>query len=288
MIGQHVGRRREGLGHARGVLACTAVAMASWTLVACAAESAPRPRAARTPVVDSAVIPAGGACHGCREGHCRTCRPGGHHGHHAGCRDGKCHPYCPVRPQEFGFYGTQWRRWPGQGIVPVANVQAATPTRPPKSAVPNVDEESRGPRADELPALEPDTQTAAPEAAAATTPPPAPSALPAAPAPLPIEAPTTGQESAAEPAAAPSPPAKRPAADDNLFDESATGPVPRRFVASGPEKAAVERPARPAVRPTTLTYPASVERLPKSVAGDPLAVPRVSFDPAAEASRLGR
>jgi hypothetical protein len=111
--------------------------------------------------------------------------------------------------------------------------------------------------------------------------------VPAEPAPLPIEPPTTRQEPAAEPAATPSPPAKRPAADGNLFDESATGPVPRRFVASRPAKAAAERSARPAVRPTTLTYPASVERLPKSVAGDPLAVPRVPFDPAAEAARLG-
>jgi len=294
MIGQHGGRRCDGLGHGRGVLACTAVAMASCTLAAGAAESNARPRTDRTAMVDAAVVPAGGACRGCREGHCRTCRPGGHHGHQAGCRDGKCHPYCPVRPQEFGFYGTQWRRWPGQGIVPVANVQDATPTRPPKSAVPGADEESRGPRADDLPAPEPDSKSAAPESAAEPkppraepAPPDAPVRVPAEPAPLPIEPPTTRQEPAAEPAATPSPPAKRPAADGNLFDESATGPVPRRFVASRPAKAAAERSARPAVRPTTLTYPASVERLPKSVAGDPLAVPRVPFDPAAEAARLG-
>lgn len=293
MIGQHAGRRWDRLGHGRGMLACAAVAMASWTLAVGAAESAPRPRPARTAVVDSAVVPAGGACRGCREGHCRTCRPGGHH---AGCRDGKCHPYCPVRPQEFGFYGTQWRRWPGQGIVPAAHVQDATPARPPKSAVPGVDEESPRQRADELPAPEPDTKPAAPrEPAAEPTPPPTEPAPPAAPVPVPAEPaalpsdePATGQQPAAEPAAAPSPPATRPGADDNLFDESATGPVPRRFVASRPEKAAAERPARPTVRPTSLTYPVSVERLPKSVAGDPLAVPRVPFDPAAEAARLGR
>ena len=299
MIGQHGGRRCDGLRHGRGVLASTAVVMASWTLAAGAAESAPRPRTARTAVVDSAVVPAGGACRGCREGHCRTCRPGGHHGHHAGCRDGKCHAYCPVRPQEFGFYGTQWRRWPGQGIVPVANVQEATPTRPPKSAVPKVDEESRGPRADELPAPEADPKPPAlpesPAEAASPSAEPAPPAAPrrvpaepAEPAPLPIETPTTSQEAAAEPEPPSSPPSKRPATDDNLFDESAIGPVPRRFVASRPAKAAAERPARPNVRPTTLTYPVSVESLPKSVAGDPLAVPRVPFDPAAEAARLGR
>ena len=276
MIWQHGGRRCDGLGHGRGVLACTVVAMVSWTVVADAVESAPRPLAARTAVVDAAVVPAGGACRGCNAGHCRTCRPGGHHGHHAGCRDGKCHPYCPVRPQEFGFYGTQWRRWPGAGIVPVAALQDATPTRPPKSAVPKADEESFRQRADELPVPEADAEPPTPpESAAEAT-------------PLPLKQPTKIPETAPVPEPTPSPPVKRPAADDNLFDESATGPVPRRFVASRPAKAAAERPARPAVRPATLTYPASVERLPKSVAGDPLAVPRVPFDPAAEAARLGR
>mgnify|MGYP006267001311 CR=1 FL=1 len=289
MIGQHGGRRCDGLRHGRGFLACTAVAMASWTLAAAAAaESAPRPRTARTAVVDSAVVPAGGVCHGCREGHCRTCRPGGHH---AGCRDGKCHPSCPVRPQEFGFYGTQWRRWPGQGIVPAANEQDATPARPPKSAVPRAEEESPRQRADELPAPQPDTKAAAPREPAAEpamprADPVPPVPVPAEPAPLPIEAPAAEPAAPAPPPAAP--PAKQPAADDNLFDESATGPVPRRFVASRPAKAAAERPARPAVRPATLTYPASVESLPKSVPGDSLAVPRVPFDPAAEAARLGR
>ena len=276
MIRQHGGRRRDGLGRCLGVLACTAVATASGTVVADAVESAPRPLTARTAVVDAAVVPAGGACRGCNAGHCRTCRPGGHHGHHAGCRDGKCHPYCPVRPQEFGFYGTQWRRWPGAGTVPVAALQDATPTRPPKSAVPKADEESFRPRADALPVPEADAE------------PPTPSESAADPAPLPLEQPTKLPEAAPLPELTPSPPAKRPAADDNLFDESATGPVPRRFVASRPAKAAAERPARPNVRPMTLTYPASVERLPNSGAGDPLAVPRVPFDPAAEAARLGR
>ena len=90
------------------------------------------------------------------------------------------------------------------------------------------------------------------------------------------------------PAPAPEPPAKAPAADDNLFDESSTGPVPRRFVA-GRAAAAIAAPdARPAVRPTTLTYPDSVERLPASTTADPLRVPRVPFDPAAESARLRR
>ena len=299
MIEQHGMRRSNEGGRTWAALLCAGAAIVCWSQEA-AAEAAARPRSTRAAVVDPAVVPAGGACRGCREPHCRTCRPGGHHGHHAGCRDGKCHPYCPVRPQEFGFYGTQWRRWPGQGVVPVANLQDATPARPPKSAVPRADEESRGPRADELPAPTPDavpstprepaTEPASPPAE--STPPAEPIREPAAPAPLPIEEPAAGKASAAEPAAptppAAEPPAKQPAADDNLFDESATGPVPRRFVASRGAVAAAARPAGADVRAATLTYPVSVERLPKTVDGAPLAVPRVPFDPAAERARLGR
>lgn len=298
MMGQH-GRRLWNVGgRGRAVLLCAGIAGACWSHGAAAVESGPAPRPPRTAVVDPAVVPAGGVCRGCREPHCRACRPGGHHGHHTGCRDGKCHPYCPVRPQEFGFYGTQWRRWPGQGVVPVANVQDATPARPPKSAVPRADEESRGPRADELPAPEPDAAPATPRQPADELAPPAAEPAPPAepiresaePAPLPIEepaaGPATGEPTAPTPPAA-EPPAKQPAADDNLFDESATGPVPRRFVASRGATAAAQ-PVSAEVRPATLTYPVSVERLPKSVERDPLRVPRVPFDPAAEAAGVGR
>ena len=305
MIGQHGRRQRPHVGRGGAVILCSGAAFALWSLGAGAAEPSPRPPRTRPAMVDHAVVPAGGACRGCREAHCRTCRGGGHHGHHAGCRDGKCHPYCPVRPQEFGFYDTQWRRWPGQGVAPAAHVQEATPVRPPKSAVPRADEESRGPRADELPAPEPDATQATPrQRSDQPASPPAEPALPAAepalpaepirepaePAPLPIEEPAagkaTGEPTAPTPPAA-EPPAKQPAADDNLFDESATGPVPRRFVASRGATAAAKL-VSPEVRPATLTYPVSVERLPKSVERDPLRVPRVPFDPAAEAAGLGR
>lgn len=53
-----------------------------------------------------------------------------------------CMPSCPVRPGQYGYYGTQWRRWPGQGVVQASAVEAATPVAPPKSAVPNAEEES--------------------------------------------------------------------------------------------------------------------------------------------------
>lgn len=100
-----------------------------------AAPPAPvRPR----PVVDHDVVPAGGAaCMACRDAHCRI-----HGGHLAACRDGACAPYCPVRPAEYGFYRTQWRRWPGQGVLPVSAESAATPVSPPAALVPSADEES--------------------------------------------------------------------------------------------------------------------------------------------------
>jgi len=291
MIGQHGRRQRPHVGRGGAVILCSGAAFALWSLGAGAAEPSPRPPRTRPAMVDHAVVPAGGACRGCREAHCRTCRGGGHHGHHAGCRDGKCHPYCPVRPQEFGFYDTQWRRWPGQGVAPAAHVQEATPVRPPKSAVPRADEESREPRADELPAPEPATAAAVPDAPAAAPAPPAAEAIrePAAePAPLPVEEPPVrGRSPAAAPLPPAEPPAKQPPADANLFDESATGPVPRRFVASRGAIAATP-PASAKVRPATLTYPVSVADLPKSVDGDSPRVPRVPFDPAAEAARLGR
>jgi hypothetical protein len=66
----------------------------------------------------------------------------GRHGHHQGCRNGQCVPHCPVRPGQFGYHGTEWRRWPGTGVVPVSAVSDAVPVRPPRSVVPGPDEES--------------------------------------------------------------------------------------------------------------------------------------------------
>lgn len=266
-------------------------AAACWCGATVAADKAPAPR---RPLIDPAVVQAGGACRGCRDPQCHTCRHGGLHRHHHGCREGACHPHCPVRPQEFGFYGTQWRRWPGQGVVPASNLQEATPTRPPKSAVPGPDEESRGPRAGELPApdveepstveppaAEPSEPAAAPEPEPAKLPPAEPAARPVeeepvAPAPPPAEPP------------AKVPPATKPEGDD-LFDESATGPVRRRFVAGRPAAPAVERP-QSAVRPAALVRPSPTPPAaqPASAAEDGPRVPRVPFDPAVEAARLRR
>lgn len=92
-------------------------------------------------VVDRAVVPAGAVvgtvgCRDCRTGACPL-----HPGHLAACRDGLCAPHCPVRPAEYGFYRTQWRRWPGQGEAP-AGIERATPVPPPASLTPSAEEES--------------------------------------------------------------------------------------------------------------------------------------------------
>ena len=144
---------RVGRGSARSIAGGWALLLLATPLVAVAADAPSKPSAPGTPhrlrVSDPAVRPAGGGCvscgaAGCRQGH------GAHH--HAGCREGVCVPYCPVRPQEFGFYGTQWRRWPGAAVVPVSGTRDAGPVAPPRSAVPGPAEESLSPPDDQQPA----------------------------------------------------------------------------------------------------------------------------------------
>ena len=111
---------------------------------------------ARSHKVDHAVLPAGGAatgqarCSQCQRAACPQCRlpDPHHHAHaHAHCQHGLCPAHCPVRPDVFGFYGTQWRRWPGSGVVQASNNEAATPARPPLAEVPGAEEESLVPDA---------------------------------------------------------------------------------------------------------------------------------------------
>lgn len=236
----------------------------------------PRPAATRT-VVDAAVRPAGGmVCHECGAGGCR-------HGklcHHRDCKNGVCAPYCPVRPGTFGYYGTQWRRWPGQGVVPASNVEAATPVKPPKSEVPGVDEESFGPKPDDLPEpATPDgggdetTSRPVPPEPTAPTPPMPESTAPAAePRVMPAETP----EPPSKPAIEESPPTKPKAAD--LFDESAARKVRRKIpvhsAGDSQESAADAASVKPASHDAAAT-----RKVPK-------AVPRVAFDPRAESARM--
>lgn len=86
---------------------------------------------------------------GCQNEHCAAGKQ--HHRHadrcegrcaNGNCGKPGCPAQCPVRPDRFGFYGTQWRVWPGQGVVQASFTDAATPVRPPKSEIPDVAEES--------------------------------------------------------------------------------------------------------------------------------------------------
>lgn len=113
------------------------------------------PRPAR---VDPGVAQAGGAraahadCRECRRAACPQCRlAADRHPGHEPCQHGLCPAHCPVRPDVFGFYGTQWRRWPGATIIQASHDEAATPARPPRSIVPMPLEESLQPAAEPQP-----------------------------------------------------------------------------------------------------------------------------------------
>lgn len=214
----------------RGRLPVRAVAIIAWTvasLLGAAVAAGSQPAASRAPaaaprsrpIVDSAVVPAGGApCRQCGRPGCRL-----HHGHGAECRDGLCAPHCPVRPGEYGFYRTQWRRWPGQGVVPASAEDAATPARPPAAQVPTVEEESptlpeeeplppdgglpsdpipEEPAAEPVTKPEPNKPVRPPEPAAADPVPPVPPGEPKAPPPTdPADAGLFDQSASPPPAA---------------------------------------------------------------------------------------
>jgi len=131
--------RHVGSGRVARVLVACSIALLS---AACPAAEPHGSRTATAPrqktIVDHAVVPAG--AHVCRECGIGACRE--HGGHLAACRDGLCSPHCPVRPSQHGYYRTEWRRWPGAGVVPVSAEDAATPVSPPPSQVPTADEES--------------------------------------------------------------------------------------------------------------------------------------------------
>ena len=282
------------------MLACQAC------LVAQAAEApptAPRPR-----IVDPAIQPAGGvSCTACGTGGCRHGH-GGLHGHHGGCRDGVCVPYCPVRPHQFGFYGTQWRRWPGQQILQVSAERDAAPVAPPRSAVPGPTEESMSPQGEDqagagaaemtdstpsprsrqpLPEpadrpltppepgrLEPTPESRKePQPDPKREPVPEPQAEPAADSPAPSPEPA---KQGAEPAQ-PAPETKPRPEDENLFEVLSGWRARRTFPVgkAGGSDASIAEDAAEAARPVGHAEPSAVR-----------AVPRVPFDPAAETRRL--
>lgn len=257
--------------------------------------------AARPRIVDPAIQPAGGVgCTSCGPAGCRQSH-GGHHGHHSGCRDGVCVPYCPVRPQQFGFYGTQWRRWPGQVITPVSAERDAAPVAPPKSAVPGPAEESLSPQGDGEAAGDanagestPTTQPL-PEPAVRPQPTPGPDLLEPAPETRPEPKSGAKTEPQPEPPMELAPAQPRPAEetkpaepepakqapetkprpeDENLFEVLSGWRARRKF------------PVGPAGGTAAMATPTQAEVFDRVGHTEAAAPPRVPFDPAAETRRL--
>lgn len=71
------------------------------------------------------------------------------------CRGVGCPTHCPVRPQTFGFYRTQWRAWPTDTVAAGGDSRASIPVPAPASAVPGIDEESLRPSDEESAGREP-------------------------------------------------------------------------------------------------------------------------------------
>ena len=58
------------------------------------------------------------------------------------CEQGGCPAHCPVRPDQFGYYATRWRSWPGQNVKQAGHFDpATTPVVPPRSEVPKMADE---------------------------------------------------------------------------------------------------------------------------------------------------
>lgn len=107
-------------------------------------------QASSTAAVGDGVVLAGGAmasgdCRQCGRRGCGKCRPAGDR---VGlpcnglCEQGGCPAHCPVRPDQFGYYATRWRSWPGRGVKQVGHFDpATTPVVPPRSEVPGMEEE---------------------------------------------------------------------------------------------------------------------------------------------------
>ena len=98
---------------------------------------------------DGGVVLAGHAvaadCRQCGQRGCGKCRPAGGRLDlpcNGLCEQGGCPAHCPVRPDQFGYYATRWRSWPGQSVKQVGNFDpATTPVVPPRSEVPKMADE---------------------------------------------------------------------------------------------------------------------------------------------------
>jgi hypothetical protein len=191
--------------------------------------------------------------------------------------------------------------------VPVSNQEAATPAVPPKSEVPDADEESMAPEPSELPEPdmpaagatelnrggnslespfppEPDTTPAAGEPNAAREP-----VEPTQPEPR--EVPRADEARPAQPEAAPAKP--RPE-DENLFDDSAARKIRRKIPIANVLQPEAARRVQPASHegeaihgdrdPAAAVRPAATG--PEARPATTRTVPRVAFDPRAETARM--
>ena len=150
------------------------VALAGWGLAPVATgypgtvSAAETPSAPKRVVVNAspsdeeegAVVPAGGVIaarrasqcgNACGRADCQKCRGSKVCRHKGACGPEVpgCPAHCPVRPDRFGYYQTNWRRWPGQTVVPASFSDAAVPVSPPRSVVPGMDDEAGSPAEDE-------------------------------------------------------------------------------------------------------------------------------------------
>lgn len=97
-------------------------------------------------VVQAGAVVVTADCRQCGRRGCNECRgDGGRLGLHCNgrCDAGGCPAHCPVKPDQFGYYATRWRNWPGQAVRQVSHFDpATTPVIPPRSQVPTADEEA--------------------------------------------------------------------------------------------------------------------------------------------------
>ena len=162
------------------------------------------------------------------------------------CSSGGCPAHCPVRPDSYGFYSTKWRVWPGQTGVQTVSYEAATPVSPPKSTVPDIDEESLQPPEPEslLETSQHEQQAPAPPTEQAPRVPGAAKSK--------IQEPQFQQPSPEQPKPAePSPEQLKPAEpkpaktdDDNLFDEAESGRKRKELLVVLQQRAAQQQMSR--------------------------------------------
>jgi len=198
---------------------------------------------------DGGVVLAGGAmatadCRECGRKGCGKCRmTGGRLGHmcNGQCDQGGCPAHCPVRPDQFGYYATRWRSWPGQGVKQTGAFDpATTPVLPPRSEVPGMAEELSLPSEDAEASMDDEAEddeqaeeTAMDDASA-----------PAADA----EGNATDAEAGKQPAAQPTAPDRKP--DDADGENDVTDALAPPADAAAPIDSLLDTSAAPAMRQT--------------------------------------